>query len=136
MRAALTALLLAGCAAAATDTRTEITISASAVGAEGRVLAIQLERFMAENPDLRVAVHPTPDGADQRHQLYVQWLNAGARDPDVLQVDVIWTAELAAAGWILPLDGFAPDLDGFFPAAVRADTWDGRRFAIPWFVDV
>jgi hypothetical protein len=30
--------------------------------------------------------------------------NARARDPDVLQLDVIWTPEFAAAGWVLALD--------------------------------
>src|SRR5687767_6754794 len=126
MRALAAALLLC-CACARHDgdpRRTTLTISASAVGAEGRILAAQLARFEAENPDLRVDIHPTPDGADQRHQLYVQWLNAGARDPDVLQIDVVWTAELAAAGWLRALDDRAPDRDAFFPAAIRADTWD------------
>ncbi len=87
--------------------RTTIRYSGSAVGAEGEVLRRQIGRFMRLHPDLRVEVVPTPDAADQRHQLYVEWLNAGASQPDVLQLDVIWTPELAAAGWILPLDGRA-----------------------------
>jgi multiple sugar transport system substrate-binding protein len=77
----------------------------------------------------------TPDAADQRHQLYVQWLNARASDPDVLQLDVVWTPEFAAAGWILPLDAFRPPRDSFLPATVRADSWQGRLYALPWFVD-
>ncbi len=134
MRAIVLALLV-GCAAGG-DSSTTVTISASALGDEGKVLRLQLARFMAQHPEIRVEIHPTPDGADQRHQLYVQWLNAGARDPDVIQVDVVWTAELAAAGWILPLDRFAPDTRAFFPAAVRADSWNGVLYALPWFVDV
>jgi multiple sugar transport system substrate-binding protein len=59
---------------------------------------------MKENPGIKVVQRVTPDAADQKHQLYVQWLNAGASDPDILQLDVIWTPEFAAAGWILPLD--------------------------------
>jgi multiple sugar transport system substrate-binding protein len=113
-----------------------LTISASAVGAEGTVLRAQLERYMRERPGVRVAIHPTPDGADNRHQLYVQWLNARAGDPDVLQVDIIWTAELAAAGWLLPLDRFGLETADFFPAAIRADTWEGSLYAVPWFADV
>jgi multiple sugar transport system substrate-binding protein len=81
-------------------------------------------------------MRPTPDGADERRQLYVQWLNAHAADPDVLQLDVIWVAEFAAAGWLLGLDRFAPALDDFFAAARTADLWNGRLYAIPWFVDV
>ena len=58
------------------------------------------------------------------------------REPDVLQLDVIWIAEFAAAGWILPLDGFTPDVDDFLPAALAASRWRGTLFAVPWFVDV
>src|SRR5262249_26306710 len=71
-----------------------------------------------------------------RHQLYVQWLNGHAADPDVLQLDIIWTSEFAAAGWILPLDRFRPELDQFFTAAVAADRWNGVAYALPRFVDV
>ena len=87
-------------------------------------------------PDIRVVQRDTPDAADQRHQLYVQWLNAGASDPDILQLDAIWTPEFAAAGWILPLDRFDPDTAAFFPATIRANRWQDPLFALPWFVDV
>jgi multiple sugar transport system substrate-binding protein len=96
----------------------------------------QVTRFTAEHPGIVVKVQPAPDDATQRHQLYVQWLNAHAGEPDVLQLDVIWTPEFAAAGWILPLDRFAPERASFFPATVRANTWAGELYALPWFADV
>src|SRR5262245_43982744 len=113
-----------------------ITFPGSAVGAEAELLRRQLSRFMADHPEITVVQRPTPDAADQRRQLYVQWLNAGADDPDILQLDTVWTAEFAAAGWLLPLDSFAPDLDSFFPITVAADRWKGKLYALPWFVDV
>jgi len=91
---------------------------------------------MAEHPDIRVVQRPTPDAADQRHQLYVQWLNAQAGEPDILQLDVVWTPEFAAAGWILDLDRFRPPVDSFFSATIAANRWQGRLYAMPWFVDV
>ncbi len=115
---------------------TVITFPGSAVGAEAQLLSLQLARFMEEHPDIRVLRRETPDAADQRHQLYVQWLNAGASDPDILQLDVTWTPEFAAAGWTLPLDRFEPDIDDFFAATVEANRWDGELYALPWFVDV
>jgi multiple sugar transport system substrate-binding protein len=48
---------------------------------------------------------------------------------------VVWTAEFAAAGWLAPLDRFAPAVDQFFPATVRAHRWRQQLFALPWFVD-
>jgi multiple sugar transport system substrate-binding protein len=113
-----------------------ITLPGSMLGAEGIVLRSQLARFMTAHPDIRVVQRPTPDAADQRHQLYVQWLNAGASQPDILQLDAIWTPEFAAAGWILDLDRFHPATADFFPATIVENQWKGRLFALPWFVDV
>jgi multiple sugar transport system substrate-binding protein len=129
-------LLLAGCGGPPTSGPVSVTFPGSMLGAQGQVLVTQLARFMAENPGIRVVQRDTPDAADQRHQLYVQWLNARASDPDILELDVIWTPEFAAAGWILPLDRFRPDTAAFFPATIAADRWGDSLFAIPWFVDV
>jgi multiple sugar transport system substrate-binding protein len=114
----------------------ELIISASAVGDEGHLLARQLAAFEQANPGVRVQLRRTPDDATQRHQLYVQWLNARVGEPDVLQLDVVWTAEFAAAGWILPLEAYAPDTAAFIPAVLAADRWRGMLYAMPWFVDV
>jgi multiple sugar transport system substrate-binding protein len=108
-------LLLALACTRSSSTGTVISFPASAVGAEATVLRRQIARFEASHPGVTVAQRPTPDAADQRHQLYVQWLNARAPEPDILQLDVIWTPEFAAAGWILPLDRFRPPVDSFFP---------------------
>jgi multiple sugar transport system substrate-binding protein len=132
----LALVLLLGLGWACGDSRPgALTFSGSAVGAEGEVLARQIRRFEAAHPGLTVEIRRTPDDATQRHQLYVQWLNARVGRPDVLQLDVVWTAEMAAAGWILPLDRFAPATGDFFPATLAANTWRGRLYALPWFVD-
>jgi multiple sugar transport system substrate-binding protein len=115
---------------------TRLTFSGSALGPEAEVVRRQLVRFGEGHPGVEVELRVTPDAADQRHQLYVQWLNARMPDPDVLQLDVIWTAEFAGAGWILPLDMFATDVDDFIPAAVSASRWRGRLYAVPWFIDL
>lgn len=128
--------LAGGCRDGASDARTVVTISGSTVGTEGALLARQAERFMRLHPGIRVRVQRTPDDATQRHQLYVQWLNAHVGDPDVLQLDVVWTPEFAAAGWLLPLDRFAPAVGDFFPATIEANRWAGTLYGLPWFVDV
>jgi multiple sugar transport system substrate-binding protein len=115
---------------------TQLTFSGSGLGPEAALARRQLDRFAERHPGVNVELRVTPDAADQRHQLYVQWLNARARNPDVLQLDVIWTAEFAAAGWIRPLDAFALDVEDFVPAALAAARWRGALYAVPWFVDV
>src|SRR5262245_20491146 len=113
-----------------------LTFSGSSVGREGDVIKTQLDRFARAHPELTVELRPTPDAADQRHQLFVQWLNARATDPDVLQLDVVWTPEFAAAGWIAALDRFQPSTDSFFPTAIAANRWSGALYSLPWFIDV
>jgi multiple sugar transport system substrate-binding protein len=115
--------------------RAVLTFSGSAVGSEATLIRRQLARFAALHPGTQVDLRVTPDAADQRHQLYVQWLNARVPEPDVLQLDIIWTAEFAAAGWIHPIRAPSAARD-FFPALVDADTWRGTLYAVPWFVDV
>lgn len=136
--AALVVLLFlaTACESEPRDGPTVVTFSGSVVGAEAEAIRAQLDRFEAENPDVRVRIRSTPDAADQRHQLYVQWLNARAEDPDVLQLDVIWTAEFAAADWILPLERFGPEADEFFASTIRANRWRDSLYAVPWFVNV
>ncbi len=132
--AAVAAGLAAACGGA--PPRRVLTLSGSAVGREADVVRRQLARFAASHPGTAVELRAAPDASDQRHQLYVQWLNAHAGNPDVLQLDVVWTPEFAGAGWILPLDRYHPDTDRFFAATVAANRWDHRLYALPWFVDV
>ena len=131
------AVVLGACGGASSNAGPAVvTFPISALGAEGEVLVRQLSRFMAANPGIKVVQRITPDAADQKHQLYVQWLNAGASDPDILQLDVIWTPEFAAAGWILPLNQFLPDTAAFFPSTIVANQWQDSLYALPWFIDV
>jgi ABC-type glycerol-3-phosphate transport system substrate-binding protein len=134
-RSILAAALLGACSGGEAA-GTVVRFPMSGVGAEARILTLQLRRFAELYPEIRVEPQRTPDAADQRHQLYVQWLSAGVSDPDVLQLDVVWTAEFAAAGWLLPLDRFAPDVQSALPAALDASRWDGALYTLPWFVDV
>jgi ABC-type glycerol-3-phosphate transport system substrate-binding protein len=127
---------IAGCAPKSDKNETVLTFSGSALGAEGTLVAKQLQQFMALNPGIRVELQRTPDDANQRHQLYVQWLNARVGNPSILQLDVIWTPEFAAAGWVLPLTPYAPASNEFFPATIEANTWAGKLYALQWFADV
>ena len=135
-RFVLSAVLLAACARSPSKHETVLTFSGSALGAEGTLVAKQLKRFMQLNPGIRVELQRTPDDASQRHQLYVQWLNARVGNPSILQLDVVWTPEFAAAGWVLPLDRYGPAKSEFFAATITANTWAGKLYALPWFADV
>ena len=136
LRASLLVAALVACGQTSNTSETVLTFSGSALGAEGTLVQKQLKQFMVLNPGIRVELQRTPDDANQRHQLYVQWLNARVGNPSILQLDVIWTPEFAAAGWVRPLTQYGPASSEFFPATIEANTWAGKLYALPWFADV
>ena len=52
-----------------------------------------------------IRLTPLPSDADQQREQLVRRLAAGDADIDIIGMDVIWTAEFAAAGWVLPWSG-------------------------------
>ncbi len=92
---------------------------------------------------VRVNLMRQPTDTDQRRQGLVISLAAQKEDPDVLLMDVVWLAQFAASGWLVPLDGYAraegdagAALDVFFPNVLdRADRYQGELIALPVYVD-
>jgi len=99
----------------------------------------QLAAFRRVHPQIKVVYQSTPSSASARHTLFVTWLSSHSAEVDVLNLDVIWIPEFAAAGWILPLDGFLAQeplpLADFLPAGLACSRYRGRLFALPWYVD-
>ena len=66
-------------------------------GAFGTVI----DAFNKANPDANVKLLELPEDAGEQRRLQVQRLRAKSPECDVLGMDVIWTAEYAAQGWLL-----------------------------------
>jgi len=64
-------------------------------------------------------------------------MQAGGGDLDVILGDVIWTAQLAASGWISDLSERFTDSDrqDFLPGSVEAIIYEGKAYGMPWFTD-
>lgn len=63
-----------------------------------------LEGWNRTHPGERVTLVELPDSADETHAQMTTDLRGGDRGRfDVLNIDVNWTPEFAAAGWIRPL---------------------------------
>jgi len=62
---------------------------------------------------------------------------AGGEDLDVILGDVIWTAELAANGWVADLSDHFPEStqQEYLPGSVEAIIYDGKPYAMPWYTD-
>ena len=108
-------------------------------GGDPAVMRSVIARFEEQHPGVIVVAETLPSSSDVVHQFFLTALEGGARDFDVLIVDVVWTAELARAGWIADISSaFPPDtMRGvFLPAAAESAMFDGRTFAVPWYLDV
>ncbi|HEX7212267.1 MAG TPA: extracellular solute-binding protein, partial [Propionibacteriaceae bacterium] len=91
----------------------------------------QIKLFNDSHPNGKVTDHELPDNADQQRQQMIQ--NTQIKNPKmaVLSVDVVWTAEFAAKGYIeaLPNDQFPTT--GFIPATVDSATYFNKLYAYP-----
>jgi trehalose/maltose transport system substrate-binding protein len=96
-----------------------------------------VSRFEAQNPGTKVILEIGPHSSTEFHDLLTQKLRN--RDPslDVFFMDVVWPAEFAGAGWALPLDAYfsASEREKFLPAPILADTYQGRIYGVPVFID-
>lgn len=135
----LAAAALAGCAAVP-PAAAGSTPSLSGVGpitfATGQVDTGYLPQLVAgwnaAHPRQHVTVIYLPDDADDQYAQLVANLQARSSVYDVMSLDVIWTAEFASSGWIIPLSRRLFPLQDFLPPAVATATYQGRLYAVPF----
>ena len=86
---------------------------------------------------IRVEQRIMPASSDLQHQQYVTWLAGRDRSVDVYLIDLIWVAEFASAGWILPLDDRLPATarGDFLPAPLASAVYKGKLYAVPRFTE-
>lgn len=75
-----------------------------------------------------------PTDANQQRELVVRRLAAEDETVDLLNMDVIWTAEFAEAGWIVPWTGERRRVaeQGRLEGPLETVRYDGRVWAIPF----
>jgi multiple sugar transport system substrate-binding protein len=96
------------------------------------LLGPMAEKWNAAHPTEKVTVKEQSDQADQQHDDLVQHFQAKDPSYDVVSVDVVWTAEFAAKGWLTPLkDKMALPTDGFLEPTVKAATYNKTLYAAP-----
>jgi len=94
--------------------------------------------FAAARPGVRVELEEGPVPTDLRESLTTNALLSEDGAYDLVYLDVTWTSKLAAAGWLLPLDGEvgAQERDAFLPQALEAGFFRGRLYRLPFRTDV
>jgi len=80
-----------------------------------------------------ISITPEANSSDASRQLAVQRLAAHDSDYSLLNMDTIWTAEFAAAGWLKPITGAArlQALQGVLPIAAQSAEYKGTLYAVP-----
>jgi multiple sugar transport system substrate-binding protein len=100
----------------------------------GSVRAIVAE-WNAAHPGEQVDLQEPTFEADQFRAKIAQAAEAGSDAFSVISMDVVWTAEFARRGYIVPLPDDALDRSAFLPAPVETGTFDGKLYGVPWKTD-
>ena len=91
-----------------------------------------IEKWNAAHPNEKVTFKEQTDQADQQHDDLVQNVQAKNANYDVVSVDVVWTAEFAAKGWLQPLkDKMKLDTAAMLKPTVESASYKGTLYAAP-----
>jgi multiple sugar transport system substrate-binding protein len=104
-------------------------IGKDTTGAFGTVV----ENFNKANPEANVELLQLPESADEQRRLQIQRLRAESPECDVLGMDVIWTAEYAAQGWLLDVtEAVEKRKDEFIPSTLNTALYEDKYWAVPF----
>lgn len=133
------ALVLAGCGGSTpssggggNESRGPITF-ATGKDTTGKLHEI-LDLWNTSHPKEQVKLLELSDNADEQRNAMVQNFQAKSSTYDVVNADVIWTAEFAARGWLTELgNDVAPS--GIIPAVMETAKYNNKIYAAPWVTD-
>src|SRR5215207_788586 len=92
-----------------------------------------VDDFNQQNPDLNAELIELPESADQQREQQVQRLRAESDECDVLGMDVIWTGEYAAQGWLYDVSSAIEDRqDEFIPSTLETAKYQDKYWAVPF----
>lgn len=98
-----------------------------------------VDAFVQAHPNIEVELREMPSDTGQSHDQYVTMFSAKSSEIDVFDLDVIWPAEFAQAGYLLPLDRFIQQdnikMDDYIKGAVQAGNFNGQQWTLPKFID-
>lgn len=92
-------------------------------------------QFEKENPKIKIIRHELQPATDQQRVFYLLTSASKSSFFDVFELDVIWTAELAAGGLLLPLEDKleAGWKNRYMRSALETATYNGKLYALPAF---
>lgn len=96
------------------------------------------KRFNEEHDDIQVEFVMLSNNASEAHDQTVTQLTAKSDKLDIVNMDVVWVAEFAEAGWLKSLDElFTEEMQAnYIERQVDAMKYDDHIWAVPWFNDL
>lgn len=96
-----------------------------------------IQEFEAQNPDIKINMVEGPNAPNLVEDLNTSALLLGRSPYDLINLDVVWTAKFAAAGWLLDVsDRLSPEAQAeFLPTSLEAGRYEGRLYRVPWRTD-
>jgi multiple sugar transport system substrate-binding protein len=92
-----------------------------------------VDRFNQQNPKVEADLLELPESADIQREQQIQRLRAESSECDVLGMDVIWTAEYAASGWLYDLTPVVEEHEEeLIPSTVETVEYEGQKWALPF----
>jgi len=91
-----------------------------------------IQEWNTAHPRQHVTVIPLPNDTNDQLAQLVANLQTKSSLYDVMNLDVIWTAEFAANGWIVPLNPQALPLADMLAPAVATARYGGHLYAAPF----
>jgi multiple sugar transport system substrate-binding protein len=140
---AVIGLALAGCSGSSSKGGSGGGDAAAGLTSRGPITYVQgkdnsnvvrplIAKWNAAHPSEKVTFKEQSDQADQQHDDLVQHFQAKDQGYDVVDVDVVWTAEFAAKSWLTPLTGkMKIDTSTLLPATVATATYNKTLYAAP-----
>jgi multiple sugar transport system substrate-binding protein len=127
----------AGCSSEAGPQRgDELVWATGGLTADGAPNAIAAQWNEAHPQGPKVRIKKLPNSADDQRKMLVLELNAGIGEFDIIDLDVIWTAEFAQQGWLVNLNDLRSELENItLSSPLRTAVWDGELWAAPYATD-
>jgi multiple sugar transport system substrate-binding protein len=133
-------LTLAGCASACDSAGAEQAPQANGIGPitfaigsddTAHWLTPVIDGWNEAHPNQKVTPLLLPEASNVQLDQLVANLQAKSPIYDVIDMDVVWTAEFASNGWIIPLSTSQFPLSGFLKPAVSTAMYQGKLWAVP-----
>lgn len=88
---------------------------------------------------IEVATVEMPTNIDKQHDQYVDVFSVAGTDYDVVDIDVVWSAEFAQAEYALALDKYIAkdgiNMEDYMEGPIKSVTFKGKVWAMPKCID-